>query len=910
MAFVRYLLRFGALIPLMLGIGSTDPAVAQQRVGVGSAVNPDVTGIWPGMPPRRLVLGQDIVFNERITTAAEGQTQVLFVDQSTMTIGAQSDMVIDEFVYDPAAGTGKLAASLTRGVFRFVGGKLSKQENAVTMRTPSATIGIRGGVFLVNLGSGGKLDVIFVYGKGVTVTGANVSQTITRPGFAVAVSGVGAAPSDPAPAPPGTTAALLAQLDGRAGANGGARTVPTETVVAASGIANVISNNVTASVQAANQAQPSATQPPDVNRIVQQTQSQVQLVATQPAVQQVRLQVQAASPAPPSPSPPSPAPPSPAPPSPAPPSPPPPSPPPPVGVTLAGIFKSTNGAGTALGFVGQTPPARIPFTNATLANGILTVSSSELGGAGQLMIPLVTGAASFGSSGTQSPLGPVTGMSFLSADGTFFYANLTPVNAPAQSEFVAGGMPVSASALAATGSSSIVAFTVQPDAALQSNIPFIRNNAGGNLANAYISPLFIASPTSGAAQLSAALQSSLAISGQQDKQQSVLVMAVGSILPTASQPAISGVVRGSSQLAAASTPVRIGSNLTSVADGNGNSLYGSSAISGFVLDQTQSALASEVQLSGAAANYGFTHPSTATTLPSGVGANRTSQTVLTGNFGGLMNTTAQPQPYAITGTTVLATDATNNRIAAVLASDPLTPSTTGGVSNATMLFGALNSAFIDSNIYGASESPISPATVNGNSAQSAQLYFLSSGAAPPPSLLLPTGASYCQCQYLQWGYWGGDITSANPSGGNTPRIDRGNINFWAAGPMTPLADMNLLASQGATGTYNGHLIGSVFTNGNQYVAAGGLTAIYQFATQTGSFSVNNYDGRSFMLSGKAPLKGSSYNFGINNPQGLPITGSVNGSFYGPMAAETGGNFNFRTTAGPTYLTSGIFAAKR
>ena len=41
-----------------------------------------------------------------------------------------------------------------------------------------------------------------------------------------------------------------------------------------------------------------------------------------------------------------------------------------------------------------------------------------------------------------------------------------------------------------------------------------------------------------------------------------------------------------------------------------------------------------------------------------------------------------------------------------------------------------------------------------------------------------------------------------------------------------------------------------------------------------------------------------------------IKGSINGSFYGPMAAETGGNFKFQTTAGPTYLTSGIFAAKR
>ena len=129
----------------------TSPATAQQRIGVNSAVNPEATGIAPSAPPRRLLLGQEVVFNERITTGAEGQTQVLFVDQSAMTVGPNSDMVVDQFVYDPAAGTGKLAANLTRGVFRFVGGRLSKQENAVTLQTPTATIGIRGGVALVNL---------------------------------------------------------------------------------------------------------------------------------------------------------------------------------------------------------------------------------------------------------------------------------------------------------------------------------------------------------------------------------------------------------------------------------------------------------------------------------------------------------------------------------------------------------------------------------------------------------------------------------------------------------------------------------------------------------------------------------------------------------------------------------------
>ena len=189
---------------------------------------------------------------------------------------------------------------------------------------------------------------------------------------------------------------------------------------------------------------------------------------------------------------------------------------------------------------------------------------------------------------------------------------------------------------------------------------------------------------------------------------------------------------------------------------------------------------------------------------------------------------------------------------------------------------------------------------------------MSSGAAPPPSSLLPSGASYCQCQYLQWGYWGGDLRTGNSSNDTISRSDRGGINFWTAGQLTPMNDINTLASQGAIGSYTGHMIGSVFNNGAQYVAAGGVAATYNFGTRVGSFAVNNYDGRSFSVSG-SPITsqgGRSYQFGINNPQGLPITGAVNGSFYGPMAAETGGNFAFKTTAGPTYLTSGIFAAKR
>ncbi len=550
--------------------------------------------------------------------------------------------------------------------------------------------------------------------------------------------------------------------------------------------------------------------------------------------------------------------------------------------------------------------------------------------------------------GTRSPLGPVTGTTFLSADGTFFYADLVPLNAPTQREFVAGGKPAGAAVLAPTGSTRIFAFSVQPDAALLSRIPFIRTEVGGNLAGASVSPLYLVAPAStaigDASTVAAArtLQASLAITGSRGGQQSVAAMGIGTVstLESSGAPIIGGELRGSSQLSSASPPVRIGSSLTSVVDGAGQSLYGSNAISGFVLDQTQynttaagsgvlttpviPSTASEVPLavSGSPTSYGVNQPAIPVPLPTGVGASRTTQT-LAGYFGGLMNTTAQARPYAITGATSLSTDAPSNRIAATLTSDRLSPSQTGGISTVQMQYGGLTGnaggreAFVDDHIFGVAESqnPGAPQQIDGATLVVAgdpnaagKLYLMSSAAAPPPSSLLPAHAAYCECQFLQWGYWGGDLRTGNDSSSAISRIDRGHINFWVAGQPTPIADISRLTSMGATGSYSGHLIGSVFNNGAQYIAAGGLNATYNFATQMGKFSVLNYDGVSFAATGRAPLAGSNYTFGITDVPGL--SGKVSGGFYGPNAANTGGNFSFSKTVGPTYFTSGIFAAKK
>src|SRR5215469_14713325 len=280
--------RSAASLLLATAVGAF-PAEAQEKVGVNAAVNTDANGTSPNGAIRRLVVGQEVVHNERIVTDAKGQTQILFLDGSSVSVGPKTDLVIDEFIYDPKTGTGKMTITAVQGAMRFVGGKLSKQDNAVTLRVGTATIGVRGGVVMLDAQRGGKAEIVFVYGKAASVSGqSGCSQELYRPGFAVDIAGPGSCPDAPHPAPPGTTAAILNQLDGRSGGSGRARAVPTDATVANSPVPNTVSNNITASIQQATAAAATVVvvplAPTVAPRQVPQNQIQVASSQSQPIV--------------------------------------------------------------------------------------------------------------------------------------------------------------------------------------------------------------------------------------------------------------------------------------------------------------------------------------------------------------------------------------------------------------------------------------------------------------------------------------------------------------------------------------------------------------------------------------------------------------------------------------------------
>lgn len=101
------------------------------QAGVAAGVSGEVKATTP---PEKIAhplkSGDKIFMGDKIETGAEGQLQILLLDETVFTLGPLSSITIDEFVYDPMNAENK--SSVVKGVFRAVSSKVSqrKPENA------------------------------------------------------------------------------------------------------------------------------------------------------------------------------------------------------------------------------------------------------------------------------------------------------------------------------------------------------------------------------------------------------------------------------------------------------------------------------------------------------------------------------------------------------------------------------------------------------------------------------------------------------------------------------------------------------------------------------------------------------------------------------------------------------------
>jgi len=178
----------------------------QQTVGANAVVRNTVVTQSVGETSRHPSQPQGPVrFLDQITTGDAALLEVAFRDSTTLSVGADSRLSVDRFVYDPSPGAAGVGVAVVRGVFRFASQRPGVEQES--FRTPTAAIGVRGTLFDAAVGPQ-ALDILgdwtgdarpadnpataalIVLRQGVIeVRTAERAVTLRRPGQAVVVSG-------------------------------------------------------------------------------------------------------------------------------------------------------------------------------------------------------------------------------------------------------------------------------------------------------------------------------------------------------------------------------------------------------------------------------------------------------------------------------------------------------------------------------------------------------------------------------------------------------------------------------------------------------------------------------------------------------------------------------------------------
>lgn len=134
--------------------------------------------------------GAAIHEDDEVKSAEGTKIEITFKDGTKLTIGENSTLVIEEYLYNPKDSVGRILLDAVQGPFRFISGGIGKmKDKRAEVKTSSATIGIRGtdfwggpsagvygiflieGVIVVRNAEGGR--ILTVPGTGVNLTGAN-----------------------------------------------------------------------------------------------------------------------------------------------------------------------------------------------------------------------------------------------------------------------------------------------------------------------------------------------------------------------------------------------------------------------------------------------------------------------------------------------------------------------------------------------------------------------------------------------------------------------------------------------------------------------------------------------------------------------------------------------------------------
>lgn len=102
----------------------------------------------------------------KVVTGNDGHIKMILPDNTIFTVGPNSDLVIDKFVYDADKTPGQIMATMTKGAFRWVTGKAARHDPAkMKVILPVGDLGIRGTDFEITVAPNGSGSVVLYFGQ-------------------------------------------------------------------------------------------------------------------------------------------------------------------------------------------------------------------------------------------------------------------------------------------------------------------------------------------------------------------------------------------------------------------------------------------------------------------------------------------------------------------------------------------------------------------------------------------------------------------------------------------------------------------------------------------------------------------------------------------------------------------------
>ena len=129
---------------------------------IGSVTESSGTAIIKrGKDTIQIAKGTVIEVNDKIETK-NGKVKIVFKDDTNVTVTESSSLVIDDFVYDPKSGAGKLGLKAAAGTVRYVSGSIAKDPKNVKINTPTAAIAVRGTDFVMAVSETGASMIMLM----------------------------------------------------------------------------------------------------------------------------------------------------------------------------------------------------------------------------------------------------------------------------------------------------------------------------------------------------------------------------------------------------------------------------------------------------------------------------------------------------------------------------------------------------------------------------------------------------------------------------------------------------------------------------------------------------------------------------------------------------------------------------